>query len=86
MDDLIELLADIVTAEQVLTGDAIGEEYTHDEALTVDPHEERNLAGVAGYEPVTSRLCQRLLAHRIRLTQYTHHKEEARLQRVRVPE
>jgi len=37
MDSLIDLLADIVGAEQVLTGDAIGEEYTHDEALTVEP-------------------------------------------------
>jgi len=37
MDSLIDLLADIVAAEQVLTGDAIGEEYTHDEALTVEP-------------------------------------------------
>lgn len=54
--------------------------------LAVDPGEEHNLAGVAGYEAVTGDLCQRLLAHRIRLTQYTHHKEEARLQRVRITE
>jgi len=38
MDNLIDLLADIVTPEQMLTGDAIGEEYTRDEALTVEPH------------------------------------------------
>lgn len=44
----------------------------------------RRLAGVAGYEAASSELCQGLLAHRIRLTQYTHHKEERRLQRVRV--
>ena len=37
MDDLIHLLTDIVTAEHVLTGDAIGEHYTRDEALTVEP-------------------------------------------------
>ena len=39
MDDLIDSLCEIVTPKQVLTGDAIGEEYTHDEALTVDPHD-----------------------------------------------
>jgi glycolate oxidase len=38
MDDLIQNLTDIVTAEHVLTGDAIGEAYTHDEVLTVEPH------------------------------------------------
>jgi glycolate oxidase len=37
MDNLIDLLSDIVTAEHVLTGDAISEAYTHDEALTVEP-------------------------------------------------
>ena len=37
MDDLIQNLTDIVTAEHVLTGDAIGEAYTHDEVLTVEP-------------------------------------------------
>jgi len=52
--------------------------------MAVDPREERNLAGVAGYEPVTLDLLQRMLAHRIRLTQFTHVKEEQRLQRVRV--
>lgn len=52
--------------------------------LAVDPLEQRNLAGVAGYEHVTLDLIQRLLAHRIRLTQYTQIKEEQRLQRVRI--
>ncbi|HLV35319.1 MAG TPA: sulfatase-like hydrolase/transferase [Spirillospora sp.] len=52
--------------------------------LAVDPQEQHNLAGVAGYEAVTLDLMQRLLAYRIRLTQYTHVKEEQRLQRVRV--
>jgi arylsulfatase A-like enzyme len=51
--------------------------------LAVDPLEQHNLAGVAGYEPVTLELIQGLLAHRIHLTQYTHIKEEQRLQRVR---
>ena len=52
--------------------------------LVIDHKERNNLAGVAGYENVTLGLIQRLLAHRIRLTQYTHTKEEQRLQRVRV--
>ena len=38
MDDLIRRLCDIVTAEHVLFGDAIGEAYSHDEVLTVEPH------------------------------------------------
>ncbi len=38
MGNLIELLADIVTAKHVLSGDAISEDYTRDEALTVEPH------------------------------------------------
>ncbi|MBZ0301244.1 MAG: sulfatase-like hydrolase/transferase, partial [Anaerolineae bacterium] len=53
--------------------------------LTVDPQEQHNLAGVAGYEGITLQLVQALLAHRIRLTQYTHTKEEQRLQQVHVP-
>ena len=52
--------------------------------LAVDPLEQQNLAGVAGYEHVTLDLLQDLLAHRIRITQYTHLKEEQYLQRVRV--
>lgn len=51
--------------------------------LAVDPEELTNLAGVAGYEAITLELVQRLLAHRIRLTQTTQVKEEQRLQRVR---
>jgi len=53
--------------------------------LVNDPDELINLAGVAGYEHVTLDLVQQLLAHRIRLSQYTHTKEEQRLQRVRTP-
>jgi choline-sulfatase len=52
--------------------------------LAVDPHELTNLAGVAGYEPVTRDLLETILAHRIRLTQRTQAKEEQRLQRVRI--
>ena len=50
--------------------------------LIGDPQEERNLAGTAGYEHVTIDLLQRLLTHRISLTQYTHVKEEQHMQRV----
>jgi len=35
--DLVERLADLVGAQHVLTGDAIAEELTHDEALTATP-------------------------------------------------
>ena len=52
--------------------------------LARDPRELENLAGVAGYEQVSSELVQKMLAHRIRLTQTTQAKEEQRLQRVRV--
>ena len=52
--------------------------------LAVDPQEGQNLAGVAGYEKVTLDLLEELLSHRIRITQYTHLKEEQYLQRVRV--
>jgi choline-sulfatase len=50
--------------------------------MVVDPMEQHNLAGVAGYESVTLELVQQLLASRIMRTQYTHVKEEQRLQRV----
>jgi choline-sulfatase len=53
--------------------------------LAVDPHETQNLAGIAGYEAVTLDLTQRCLAHHIRLHQFTHVKEEQRLQRVHTP-
>ena len=51
--------------------------------LTRDGAEEHNLAGVPGYEHTTNDLLARILAHRIRLAQYTQEKEEQRLQRVR---
>ena len=52
--------------------------------LNRDPRELDNLAGVAGYEGISKTLVEGLLEHRIRLTQFTHAKEEQRLQRVRV--
>lgn len=52
--------------------------------LAVDPREQENLAGVAGYEGVTLDLIQQMLAYKIKYTQRTHVKEEQRLQRVRV--
>lgn len=52
--------------------------------MVTDPNEETNLAGVAGYEHVVADLTQRLLSHHIQLTQYTHDKEEQRVQRIRV--
>jgi len=52
--------------------------------LVRDPRELDNLAGAPGYEVVTRQLLEDLLSHRILLSQYTHEKEEARMQRVRV--
>jgi arylsulfatase A-like enzyme len=52
--------------------------------LTRDPGELENLAGAAGYEAGSGRLIEQILSHRIRISQYTHLKEEKRLQRVRV--
>jgi glycolate oxidase len=37
MGDVAELLQPVVATEQVLTGTAIGEDYSHDEALTATP-------------------------------------------------
>ena len=53
MDNLIDSLADIVTAQHVLTGDAIGEEYTHDEVLTVEPHDPQAVVRPATTEQVS---------------------------------
>jgi choline-sulfatase len=51
--------------------------------LVRDPQELDNLAGVAGYEAVTAELASALLADKILRTQFTHVKEEQRLQHVR---
>ena len=53
MCHLIDLLSDIVAAEHVLSGDAIGEEYTHDEALTVEPHDPQAVVRPATTEQVS---------------------------------
>ena len=52
--------------------------------LVRDPQELDNLAGVAGYEAVTRDLLEKLLDDKIRRTQFTHAKEEQRLQRVHI--
>ena len=57
---------------------------THFYNLGRDPEELENLAGVAGYEAVSRQLIEQILSHRIRLSQYTHSKEEKRLQRIRI--
>jgi arylsulfatase A-like enzyme len=51
--------------------------------LRNDPKELCNLAGVAGYESITAELLQKILDHRIRLTQFTQVKEEQRVQDAR---
>lgn len=51
--------------------------------LAGDAGEELNLAGNPEYDGVTRDLLEKLLSHRIRITQYTQAKEEQRYQRVR---
>lgn len=53
--------------------------------LAVDPQEMENLAGRPGYQATVAELTERLLSHRIGLTQTTHAKEHQRLQQVHVP-
>jgi choline-sulfatase len=52
--------------------------------LCNDPKESRNLANEPAYEGVTLRLLSLILDERIRLSQYSHLKEEQRVMRVRV--
>jgi len=52
--------------------------------LVRDPDELDNLAGSAGYEAITAQLVEKLLADKIRRSQFTHVKEEQRLQRVHI--
>lgn len=85
-----EIVAELGTAAMIRTGnwklvfdpEQGGVQYLFN--LVVDRTQERNLAGEPGYEHVIIDLLSRLLAHRIRLTQETHDKEERRIQRVRV--
>jgi choline-sulfatase len=58
---------------------------THLFNLTRDLKESENLSGVVGYEGVVQQLIEQILSHRIRLSQYTHVKEEKRLHRIRIP-
>ncbi len=51
--------------------------------LVNDPGELKNLAGVAGYEEISAELTQHLLSYYIDLHQFTHIKEQQRLQKVR---
>src|SRR4051812_45209552 len=37
MSDIAERLAEVIGARHVLTGEAAGEDYTHDEAVTATP-------------------------------------------------
>jgi arylsulfatase A-like enzyme len=52
--------------------------------LVSDPDELENLAGRPEYDSIVKALIERMLEERIRLTQFTHNKEEQRLQRVRI--
>lgn len=52
--------------------------------LRRDPDELDNLAGAAGYEHIEAVYVDKLLSRLIRLTHYTHAKEQQRVQRVRV--
>ncbi|MDP6629399.1 MAG: sulfatase-like hydrolase/transferase [Kiritimatiellia bacterium] len=52
--------------------------------LVRDPDELDNLAGAAGYESITAQLVEKLLADKIRRSQFTHVKEEQRLQRAHI--
>lgn len=51
--------------------------------LRRDPSELDNLAGAAGYDGIVRALVESILSHRIRMTQFTHAKEEQRLQSIR---
>lgn len=85
-----EIVSELHTSLMIRTGnwklvydpEAGGVQHLYN--LINDPKELNNLAGIAGYEAITAHLMERLLANRIRLTQYTHVKEEQGVQRVRV--
>jgi len=83
-----EIVSELGTAVMIRTGnwklvfDPQSGGVQHLYNLVRDPYELENLSGAAGYENITGRLMERLLADRIRLWQYTHIKEEQRVQRV----
>jgi len=83
-----EIVSELGTAVMIRTGnwklvfDPQSGGVQHLYNLVRDPYELENLSGAPGYENITGWLMERLLADRIRLWQYTHIKEEQRVQRV----
>jgi choline-sulfatase len=85
------VFAELATSVMIRTGawklvydpEQGGITYLHN--LARDPEELENMAGLPGYGSVTAQLIEQILAQRIRLSQYTHAKEELRLQRFRIP-
>ena len=67
MADLASALEEIVGKRDVLTGDAIGEDYTHDEALTATAHTPRYVARPGSTEDV-ARIVAVAREHRTPLT------------------
>ena len=56
MTDLVALFADVVGPTHLLTGDAISEDYGHDEALTMPPQRPAYLAKPATADEVAALL------------------------------
>ncbi|RZQ60781.1 FAD-binding oxidoreductase [Amycolatopsis suaedae] len=56
MDDVATRLAEIVGEANLLTGDGVGEDYAHDEALTVEPVRPRYVAKPATADEVAALL------------------------------
>src|ERR687883_487719 len=67
MDDVAARLAEIVGEKNLLTGDAISEDYAHDEALTVTPEMPAYVAKPASAEEV-AQLLKVASDHRIPVT------------------
>jgi glycolate oxidase len=54
MADIAARLGEIVGTEHVLSGDAVGEDYGHDETLTVDPTRPAHVARPASADEVAA--------------------------------
>jgi glycolate dehydrogenase FAD-linked subunit len=54
MADIAARLAEVVGAEHVLSGDAIGEDYTHDETLTIEPTRPAHVVRPSGADEVAA--------------------------------
>ncbi|BBZ43479.1 FAD-binding oxidoreductase [Mycobacterium parmense] len=67
MSNIAALLADIVGAHNLLTGDAVTDDYSHDEVLTTPPQKPRYVAKPATADEV-SRILQAATEHRIPVT------------------